>query len=81
MSRENLTKIVFQSSLGLILLKGGLAELCIPPGGLQKEGIFDLVVLRKKVLRQLSDSELKKLSRENLTKIVFQSSLGLILLK
>ena len=47
-----------------------------------RERNFDLVVLRKKylVLRWLSDFVLKKFSLGNLTKSVFQSSLGLILL-
>ena len=50
MSRENLTKIVFQSSLGFILLKWGLAEECIPPVGSERQIIFDMIVLRKKYL-------------------------------
>ena len=52
-----------------------------PSWWVAKKGIFDLIVLRKKVLRQLSDSELKILFRESITKIVFQSILGPILLK
>ena len=49
--------------------------------GCEKKNFKIWLFYEKKLLRQLSDSELKKLSRENLTKIVFQSSLGLILLK
>ena len=46
--RDNLTKSVFQSSLGLIIMSLGLAEECIPANRFCKTEIFDLVVLRKK---------------------------------
>ena len=55
-------------------------EECIPPSRLQKRRDYRSGCSTKKVLSWLSDSELKKVSRETLTKTVFQSSLVLILL-
>ena len=49
-SRDNLTKSVFQSSLGLTIMSLGLAEECIPANRFCKTEIFDLVVLRKEYL-------------------------------
>ena len=80
LSWDNLTKIVFQSSLALVLLDWGLAEECIPPSRFQKRRKFDLVDPRKKVLGWLPEFELKKFSLINFTKRVFQSSRELILL-
>ena len=44
----NFTKSFFQSSLGLILLNGGLAEECVPSNRFCGTKMFDMVVLRKK---------------------------------
>ena len=66
----------FQSSLGLILLNWGLVEECIPPRRLKKRRKFWTDCSMKRVLRWLSDSELRKLSWDNLTKSIFQSCLG-----
>ena len=46
--RDILTKSVFQSNLGLIIMSLGLAEECIPANRFCKTKIFDLIVLRKK---------------------------------
>ena len=47
-SLGNLTKSFFQSSLGLILLNGGLTEEWVPANMFCRTKIFDLFVLRKK---------------------------------
>ena len=80
-SLGNLTKSFFQSSLGLILLNGGLAEKCVSLLIVSTgEGIFDLVVLRKKylILSWLSDFELKKGSRQFNEKVFFNLVLDLL---
>ena len=46
--RDNLSKSVFQSSLGLIIMSLGLAEEYIPANRFCKTEIFDAVDLRKK---------------------------------
>ena len=79
-SWDNLTKSVFQSSLGLILLNWGLAEECTPANSFWKRRIFWSGCSTKKLLRWLSESELKKVFWDDLTKNVFQFSLGHILL-
>ena len=70
----------FQTCLGLILLSWGLAEECIRPSKFRKRKKFWSGCSTKKVLRWLSDFELKKLILGNFTKTVFQSSLVLFLL-
>ena len=80
LSWDNLVKFVFQSSLGHFLLDWRLAEDFIPPSWLWEGRNYWFGCSTKQVLRWLSDSELKKLSWDNLTKIVFQSSLALVLL-
>ena len=46
-SLGNLKKSFFQSSLGLILLNGGLAKECVPANRFCRTEIFDLAVLQK----------------------------------
>ena len=58
-SLGNLTKCVFQSVLGLNLLNSGLEEKYIPPSRFWKRRIFRSVCSTKKVLKWLSDFELK----------------------
>ena len=80
LSWDNLTQTVFQSSLGRILMNWGLAEVCNPANRFLKRRNFWSCCSRKRIHRWLSDSELKKASWDNLTKTVFQSSLGINLL-
>ena len=78
-SLGNLTKSFFQSSLGLIVLNGGLAEECAPADKFCGQK-FSIWLFYEKSTSVVVDFELKKFSLGNLTKSFFQSSLGLIVL-
>ena len=69
-SLGNLTKFFFQSSLGFILLNGGLAEECVPAKSFYRKR-FLIWLFYEKSISVVVDFELKTFPLGNLTKSFF----------